>query len=86
MITTPGSKISNTEIFFSGLTLPLLGQHVTYLSMLSLIQGALHPFLFVSTLAEAISNCFTSCMMIYKLYKLLIVDTNKHIVIKYKDI
>jgi len=54
VITTPGTKISKTEIFFAGLTLPLLGQHVTYLAILSLYSGTLHPFLFVSTLAEAI--------------------------------
>ncbi|CAK9026452.1 Uncharacterized protein SCF082_LOCUS17516 [Durusdinium trenchii] len=54
VITSPGSKITNTEIFFAGLTLPLLGQHVTYLAILSLFRGSLHPFLFVSTLAEAI--------------------------------
>ena len=54
VITTPGAKITNTEIFFAGLTLPLLGQHVTYLAILSLFRGSLHPFLFVSTLAEAI--------------------------------
>eukprot|EP00435_Cladocopium_sp_Y103_P000370 s3897_g1.t1 len=54
VITTPGAKIAKTEIFFAGLTLPLLGQHVTYLAILSLYTGTLHPFLFVSTLAEAI--------------------------------
>lgn len=54
VITTPGAKIVKTEIFFAGLTLPLLGQHVTYLAILSLYTGMLHPFLFVSTLAEAI--------------------------------
>eukprot|EP00931_Biecheleriopsis_adriatica_P055467 TRINITY_DN32802_c0_g1_i1.p1 TRINITY_DN32802_c0_g1~~TRINITY_DN32802_c0_g1_i1.p1 ORF type:complete len:1736 (-),score=379.97 TRINITY_DN32802_c0_g1_i1:118-4563(-) len=47
-------KITPVQIFFSGVTLPLLGQHVTYLAGLSLYQGSMHPFLFVSTLAEAI--------------------------------
>eukprot|EP00930_Biecheleria_cincta_P087126 TRINITY_DN76380_c0_g1_i1.p1 TRINITY_DN76380_c0_g1~~TRINITY_DN76380_c0_g1_i1.p1 ORF type:complete len:1719 (-),score=348.33 TRINITY_DN76380_c0_g1_i1:125-5281(-) len=56
-------KITRAQVFFSGLTLPLLGQHVTYLAGLSLYQGALHPFLFVSTLAEAILESSVSSMI-----------------------
>ncbi|CAJ1387997.1 unnamed protein product, partial [Effrenium voratum] len=66
VITAPNSKITSTEIFFSGLTLPLLGQHVTFLALLSLWRGELHPFLFVSTLAEAIlESSFSSFIQTY---------------------
>ncbi|CAE7421508.1 unnamed protein product [Symbiodinium natans] len=64
--TVGGSKIPRSEIFFAGLTLPVLGQHVTYLAMLSLFRGEVHPFLFVSTLSEAIlESSFSSYIQTY---------------------
>ena len=45
------------------MTLPLLGQHVTYLSVLSLLRGSLRPLLFVSTVAEAILESSFSCFI-----------------------
>ncbi|CAE7591802.1 unnamed protein product [Symbiodinium sp. CCMP2456] len=39
MVISSGSKIGRAEIFFAGLTLPVLGQHVTYLAIISLFRG-----------------------------------------------
>jgi len=61
--TEPGAEITHAEVFFAGMTLPLLGQHVTYLSVLSLLRGSLHPLLFVSTVAEAILESSFSCFI-----------------------
>lgn len=66
MVISSGSKIGRAEIFFAGLTLPVLGQHVTYLAILSLFRGEVHPFLFVSTLSEAIlESSFSSYIQTY---------------------
>jgi hypothetical protein len=48
------NAVTKTQVLFVGVTVPLLGAHVTYLSVLSLVQGSQHTFLFISTLAEAI--------------------------------
>eukprot|EP00929_Paragymnodinium_shiwhaense_P046105 TRINITY_DN2348_c0_g2_i1.p1 TRINITY_DN2348_c0_g2~~TRINITY_DN2348_c0_g2_i1.p1 ORF type:complete len:2067 (+),score=612.43 TRINITY_DN2348_c0_g2_i1:145-6345(+) len=55
------SLLPREQILLVGLTLPLAGSHVLYLSILSLSLGYKHPFLFVSTLAEAILEASVSC-------------------------
>lgn len=45
---------TRAQVFLVGITLPLMGMHVTYLSVVSLLNGVRHPFLFISTLAESI--------------------------------
>eukprot|EP00929_Paragymnodinium_shiwhaense_P046099 TRINITY_DN2348_c0_g1_i1.p1 TRINITY_DN2348_c0_g1~~TRINITY_DN2348_c0_g1_i1.p1 ORF type:complete len:1966 (+),score=441.04 TRINITY_DN2348_c0_g1_i1:63-5900(+) len=51
------------EVLIIGLTLPVAGFHVLYLAILSIAYGKKHPFLFVSTVAEAILEASVSCMI-----------------------
>jgi hypothetical protein len=48
------AEADSVQIMVIGITLMCLGSHVTFLAGLSLYRGVRHPFLFISTLAEAI--------------------------------
>eukprot|EP00931_Biecheleriopsis_adriatica_P083312 TRINITY_DN5689_c0_g1_i1.p1 TRINITY_DN5689_c0_g1~~TRINITY_DN5689_c0_g1_i1.p1 ORF type:complete len:1859 (+),score=473.63 TRINITY_DN5689_c0_g1_i1:70-5577(+) len=51
------------QVLVVGLLIPLAGLHVTYLSILSLIMGVKHRFLFISTLAESVLESAVSAFV-----------------------
>ncbi|CAK9118339.1 unnamed protein product, partial [Durusdinium trenchii] len=59
----PKDALPGWQVLVVGLLIPLAGLHVTYLSVLSLMMGCKHRFLFISTLAESVLESAVSAFV-----------------------
>jgi len=59
----PKDALPGWQVLVVGLLIPLAGLHVTYLSLLSLMMGSKHRFLYISTLAESVLESAVSAFV-----------------------